>query len=97
MTDNLTSTIDALGKLQVQIAVLEAQAKALKAVLVEVGPGRYLGDSFQVTVTAAGERDQLDMDAVRAFLSPQFKKAHTTKVKVSSAVRVSARMDAVAA
>jgi hypothetical protein len=37
------------------------------------------------------------MTAVKAFLSPQFKAAHTTVVNVAPSVRVSARMEAVAA
>ena len=94
---NLTSTIDTLGELQVRIAKLETEAKALKAVLVEVGPGKYEGDKFKVVVTQASTRDTLDMKAVRAKLSPQFIAAHTTITNVSPSVRVSARMDAVAA
>jgi hypothetical protein len=94
---NLTTTIDTLGELQVRIAALEAEAKALKAVLIEVGPGSYEGDKFKVVVTKPSTRDQLDMTAVKAFLSPQFKAAHTTVVNVAPSVRVSARMEAVAA
>lgn len=97
MTSNLTFTIDRIGFLSAQIASIEAELKALKAVMVEVGPGSYEGDKFKVTVTKPSERDQLDMAAVKAFLSPQFKAAHTTKVQVAPSVRVSARLDAVAA
>lgn len=97
MTGNLTTTIDMLGELQVRIAKLEAEAKALKAVLVEVGPGSYEGERFKVTVTKPSTRDNLDMKAVRAHLSHQFIAAHTTTTEVAPSVRVSARMDAVAA
>ena len=92
MTGNLTTTIDMLGELQVRIAKLEAEAKALKAVLVEVGPGSYEGERFKVTVTTC-ERNNLDMKAVREKLSPQFIRCHTTTTQVTS-VRVTARMEA---
>ena len=93
---NLTTTIDALGTLQVEIAKLEARAKMLKDMLIEAGPGSYEGEKFKVTVTQASTREQLDMKAVRAKLSPQFLTAHTAIVRISPSVRVSARMDAVA-
>lgn len=91
--NNLTSTIDALGMLNAEIASLEIQAKALKAVLVEAGPGKYQGDRYTVTVTEPSTRDQLDMDAVREKLSPQFIAAHTTVISVKPSVRVSVRKD----
>ena len=91
--NNLTSTIDRLGFLNAQIAAIEIEAKALKATLIEVGPGKYQGDKYTVTVSEPSERGQLDMDAVRAKLSPQFIAAHTTFIQVKPAVRVAVRKD----
>lgn len=96
MNENIAPVIDLLGELHVRIAELEAEAKKLKAALVEIGPGKYEGKRFQAIVTQASTRDQLDMKAVRAKLSPQFIAAHTTITPVSPSVRVSARMAAVA-
>jgi hypothetical protein len=90
---NLTSTIDQLGVLNAEIAKLEAAADALKAVLVEVGPGEYQGDFYKVTVGKPTTRDNLDMKAVRAHLSTQFITAHTTQSPVKASVRVSVRKD----
>jgi hypothetical protein len=91
--NNLTSTIDQLGVLNAEIAKLEAAADALKAILVEVGPGKYQGERYAVTVTEPSTRDVLDMKAVRAHLSTQFITAHTTKTPVKPSVRVSVRKD----
>ena len=91
--NNLTSTIDRLGFLNAQIAAIEIETKALKAVLVEIGPGKYQGDKYAVTVTEPSTRDQLDMDAVREKLSPQFIAAHTTVISVKPSVRVAVRKD----
>jgi hypothetical protein len=89
MTNNLTSTIDALGSIKAQIAELEQKEKQLKAVIVEQGAGAYEGNLFRVTV-AVSERETLDMKAVREKLSPQFIAAHTKVAEVIS-VRVCAR------
>jgi hypothetical protein len=91
--NNLTSTIDQLGVLNAEIAKLEAAADALKAILVEVGPGKYQGERYAVTVTKPTTRDVLDMEAVRAHLSVQFITAHTTQSPVKASVRVSVRKD----
>lgn len=86
---NLSPIIDELGVLKAQIANLEAQEKALKDQLIELGAGCYEGQVFKVTVSVA-ERSNLDMKAVRAKLSPQFITAHTTITTVKS-VRVVSR------
>jgi hypothetical protein len=90
--NNLTSTIDALGAIKAQIADLKAQEEALRAVLVEQGPGAYEGDLFRATVSES-ERATLDMAAVRAKLSRQFIQANTIVTPVVT-VRVAARSNA---
>lgn len=86
---NLTSAIDRLGQLKAEIAELKSEESKLRDVLVEQGPGSYEGDLFRVTVSQ-GERATLDLDAVRAKLSPQFLAAHTNYTNVTT-VRVVAR------
>ena len=87
--NNLTSTIDQLGLIKAQLAGLKAQEEALRAVLIEQGPGAYEGELFRVTVSES-ERCTLDMAAVRAKLSRQFIQANTTVTPVVT-VKVSAR------
>ncbi len=86
---NLKTTIDALGALKAQIAELEIQEKALKASLGELEPGAYEGELYRVTV-AKTDRETLDMEAVRAKLSPQFISAHTRVTPVTT-IRVGVR------
>jgi hypothetical protein len=104
MTNNLTSTIDQLGVLNAEIAKLEAAADALKAVLVEVGPGKYQGDSYAVTVTEPYTRESYDKVAkarieelVAEHLSTQYLTAHTVTTAVKPSVRVAVRKDVVVA
>ncbi len=89
MSTNMSTAIDRLGELKAQIADLQREEKALKAIMTEIGPGAYEGDLFRVTVSSF-ERETLDMEAVRAKLSPQFIRAHTTVTPVT-AVRVTSR------
>ena len=89
MTSNLTSAIDRLGNVKAQIAALKKEEDALKAVLIENGPGAYEGDTWRATVSVA-DRETLDMEAVREKLTPQFIRAHTNVTEVTS-VRVVAR------
>ena len=97
---NLTPTIDRLGAIQVQIAKLEAEEKALKAVMVEVGPGKYQGDVYAITVTEPSTReghDKVMKDKIEELLlahtSVQFRTAHTIFTQVKPSVRVSVRKD----
>jgi len=90
--NNLMSAVDQLGVVKAQLAELKAQEEALRAVLIEQGPGAYEGDLFRVTVSES-ERATLDMAAVRAKLSRQFIEAHTTVTPVVT-VRVAARSNA---
>jgi hypothetical protein len=92
---NLTSAIDRLGVVKAQLAALKREEDELKAVLVEQGPGAYEGDLYRVTVSQA-DRETLDMDAVRAKLTPQFIRAHTNVTPVTT-VRCTARTGKVVA
>lgn len=89
MTTNLTTTVDRLGYLRAQLAALRIEEKALQDVLTEQGPGAYEGELFRATVSQF-ERSTLDMDAVRAKLSPQFIRANTS-IKEVTTVRVVSR------
>ena len=98
--NNLTSTIDRLGALQVAIAKLEAEEKALKAIMVEQGSGRYLGDVYTITVTEPSTREGHDavlkakvIELLEKHTSVQFRTAHTIFTQVKPAVRVAVRKD----
>jgi hypothetical protein len=97
---NLSPTIDRLGAIQVAIAKLEAEEKALKAVMVEVGPGKYQGDVYAITVTEPSVREGHDKvlkdkieELLLAHTSVQFRTAHTIFTQVKPSVRVSVRKD----
>ena len=79
---NLASTIDRLGVLKAQMAELATEEKALKAVIIDHGPGAYEGELFRATVSES-ERATLDMDAVRAKLSPRLCAVRTRELNVS--------------
>ena len=81
--------VDRLGAIKAKIAALTSDEKELKELLTSYGPGEYEGKLFRATVTEA-ERNTLDMDAVRAKLSPQFIAAHTSATPTVT-VRVVAR------
>ena len=72
------------------IAGLTAREKEIKDLIAARGAGAYDGDTFRATVSI-GERSTLDMDAVRAKLTPQFVAAHTRTADVIT-VRVVARV-----
>lgn len=94
----LVQKVDKLGKLLADIADLELKAENIKDWLKDKhGDGNYEGRLFRATVSTY-DQDRLNMDAVRAKLSPQFIRANTetkeiTKVVVKSknAVNVSNR------
>lgn len=88
--NNLRALIDALGNVKAEIANLADRERKLKAQLVALGDGAYDGDLFRATVSTA-ERSTLDMDAVRAKLSPQFITANS-KVTKSTTIKVVARV-----
>jgi len=82
--------IDALGKLKAKIADLELYEKDLKnALIADIGKGSVDGKTFRCSISVS-TRETLDMEAVRAHLSPQFIRAHT-KVSESPVVRITAR------
>jgi len=71
------NAIDQLGLLKAEIATLTDKAKILEAEIKAMGPGAHNGTLYDATVSEVST-DRLDMDAVRAKLSPQFIRAHTT-------------------
>ena len=95
MTSNLTKISDDLGTLKARIADLETQEKALKQALADLGPGAYEGEIFRLSISES-VRATLDMEAVRAKLTPQFIRAHTRETEVRT-LRVVARTGKVAA
>jgi hypothetical protein len=79
--DILFPVVDEYGMLCAEMAALKLRQDALKNTLVqtakETGMSQMEGALFRVTVSQS-ERGTLDMEAVRAKLSPQFIVAHTT-------------------
>lgn len=87
--------VDRIGLLKAQIAPFEKQLKAAQDLLKAYGDGKYEGANYDACVFTS-ERNTLDMDAVRAKLSPQFIAAHT-KTSESVTVKVTAKQLAIAA
>jgi hypothetical protein len=87
--DTTLTLVDQLGILKAEIAALQAEEKKLKEQLIALGLGSHEGLMYDANVTEKS-RDSLDMDAVRAKLSPQFMRAHT-KTTTYPEVRVTAR------
>ena len=87
-----TAIVDQLGMVKAQIAELTRTETKLKERLVAIGIGAHDGNIFRATVSAS-DRETLDMDAVRAKLSPQFISAHTRVTPVIT-VKVVARVKA---
>jgi len=86
---NLTQTIDALGALKAQIADLQAQEKAMKDALTELGAGTHHGNLFQLTITMPEREKPSDelkartkeaVEAFRATLSHQYLTHHAPMV-----------------
>ena len=88
-TDLISATIDELGQLKAKIADLKKREDELKDLLEGAGVTKAEGDLFRVTITQS-VRESLDMEAVKAKLSPQFIRAHTKETRYTT-VRVSAR------
>jgi hypothetical protein len=86
---DLAAAVDEIGLLKAQIAPLEAKLKAAQAKLKAAGDGRYEGTLWAATVFS-GQRETLDMDAVRAKLTHQFITAHT-RITETVTVKVTAR------
>ena len=87
--DLISATIDELGTLKAKIAELKKREDELKDILESAGVTKAEGELFRVTITES-VRETLDMEAVRAKLSPQFIRAHTKETHYTT-VRVSAR------
>ena len=85
----LADTIDRLGVVKAQAAELAREEKALKAIIADHGPGAYEGTLYRATVSDF-EQERLDMEAVRAKLTPQFIRSHTIVTEVTM-VRVTSR------
>lgn len=81
--------VDQLGFIKAEIAHLQDQEKALKEQIIAQGFGTHHGQMYDVTVSPT-TRETLDMEAVRAKLSPQFMRAHTNTTTYPT-VRVTAR------
>jgi len=81
---NLSITIDRIAALASQIAELEAQRKDLVDSVKALGNGKYFGGAHYLTVATA-TRATLDMDAIRAALSPEFLAQHTRLVESTTA------------
>lgn len=87
---NLAPLVDELGVLKAQIAELATRETAIKKQLIEAGFPEVDGVLYRATVNKT-VRETLDMDAVRAKLSPQFISANTNVTPVTT-VRVVARV-----
>jgi hypothetical protein len=74
---NVPATVDALGLVKAKIANLLEEEKELKESVADLPAGSYEGKKYRMTLSDC-VRQSLDMDAVRAHLSPQFIAAHTT-------------------
>ena len=73
--------IDEYALLDAKIKLLTATRDAIRKRLREAGAAIYCSDRAVINVSFT-TRGQLDMDAVRAKLSPQFIAAHTHEVEV---------------
>lgn len=89
-TSDVVAIVDRIGLLKAQIAPQLDELKKLEAALKANGPGVYQGTHYDATISVS-ERESLDLDAVRAKLSPQFLRAHT-KSTVVKTLRVVARV-----
>ena len=91
---DVPALVDSLGSLKAQIAALTRKETDIKAQLIQaahdMGVKELNGSSFRATVSEF-VRESLDMDAVRAKLSPQFVAAHTRETLVTT-VRVMAQV-----
>lgn len=89
MTKSNMTTVDQLGTLQVQIAELQAEEKALKDALKAEGVGTYEGDLYDATVfdserpTTAWKRIAEKLNASKQMIAGNTKWSITTSVKVT--------------
>jgi len=85
----LQAIVDEYGTLCAHMAALKTKQADLKAQLIATGKTPIEGSLFRVTVSTC-IAETLDMEAVRAKLSPQFITAHTIKTERTT-VRCTAR------
>lgn len=76
-----TDMVDELASVRDQLKALTAREKYLKEIFRKGGDAIYRGDQHQIEVKFT-TRPQLDMDAVRAHLSPEWIEEHTGTVEV---------------
>jgi hypothetical protein len=80
---NLTTLIDAYGRLKAQLAELEAQELGIKRELADLRPGAYEGEAYRLTVSESDRatRDeafkQRIENLIETHVSPQYVRAHT--------------------
>lgn len=86
---NVQGLVDQIGDMKALLAPQLKRLADLEKALKANGVGRYKGQRYEGNVFEQ-HRDKLDMDAVRAKLSPQFLTAHTTVVDVT-VLKVTAR------
>ena len=95
--NSLLEMIDKLGDVDAQAAPLIARIGELKAaIIIKGGEGRHAGTRYDATVSIY-EQERLDMDAVRAKLTPQFIRAHTTTSVVRKCLIFARKVTAFAA
>lgn len=85
---HLIDAVDELGIIAAQQSALEARAKAIKAKLIASGRPAIDGKFYRATVSKY-DQVRLNMEAVRAKLTPQFiarnsETSHVTKVLVKA-------------
>lgn len=76
-----SSMVDELASVRDQLKALTAREKHLKETFRKSGAAIYRGDHYQIEIVFT-TRPQLDMDAVRAKLSPAWIAENTGEVEV---------------
>ena len=85
----LRQLIDRAGELKAQESDIKSELESIKVRLIKAGIEQGEGELFRVTISKS-QRHVLDMEAVRAHVSPQFITANTV-LTISTAMRVTAR------
>lgn len=89
----LATVVDRLAAIKAQVATLNAEADALKDVLVDTGLPFIDGTQHRVAISQCPGRPVIDWRAIAEKLNPsrQLVVAHTTQGEAYTTVRVSAR------
>ena len=85
---NIIETVDELGKINKEIALLEASARKLKAELIAQGVGEYQGTLYTADVQFF-DSELIKPDLVRKLVAPEIVK-QVTVTKENKRVVVSA-------